>query len=95
MTDTQNTLKAFHVAFSFKAPAQKMPGVITLVGKDEKDVEEKLLKITEGMEDVKILDMIDLANVPDAKKFVDIDRLMAEEAVEVVDETKVIEPTKH
>ena len=53
--------KVFHIAFSYWSP---MPGIITLAADDEDSAKKLLLEMSKDMRDVKILEIIDAAQIP-------------------------------
>jgi hypothetical protein len=55
------TNKAYHISFVFD---QRQPGVITIPGKDPEDAISNLMKLMESFNNVEVMNVIDLAEIP-------------------------------
>jgi len=75
------TNKAYHISFVFD---QRTPGVITMPGKDPEDATANLMKLMEAFENVEVMQIIDLAEIPFLQRMHDAQNSVMEDDDEVI-----------
>ena len=74
-----NQLKAYHISFVFD---QKQPGVITVPGETADAATENFMKMMEHFNNVEIIQIVDLAEIPFLKRIHDAQEKEEEETEE-------------
>ena len=74
-----NQLKAYHISFVFD---QKQPGVITVPGETADAATENFMKMMEHFNNVEIIQIVDLAEIPFFKRIHDAQEKEEEETEE-------------
>lgn len=74
-----NQLRAYHISFVFD---QKQPGVITIPGETADAATENFMKMMEHFNNVEIIQIVDLAEIPFLKRIHDAQKENEEEETE-------------
>lgn len=79
--------KAYHISFVFD---QKQPGVITIPGDNPDDAVENFMKMMEHFNNVEVMNIVDLAEIPFLKAIHDAQNQVVEDEDEEVLSDNVI-----